>query len=110
MKTRVSHSRAIGNLTLSIWMPAFAGMASMLLFEFVSQLAFCGEPILPVKTLSGHPGGVYSLSFSSDSRVLISAGQNGTINLWNMRDFHPMRTWKDHSGSVNSIFYSPGGK
>lgn len=68
------------------------------------------ELILPVKTLSGHPGGVYSLSFSSDAQVLISAGEGGTINLWDMKDFHSMRTWKDHSDSVNSAFYSPGGK
>ncbi len=68
------------------------------------------DKIVPAATLSGHPGGVYSLAFSSDSKVLVSAGQNGTINLWSTKDFHSMRTWKDHSDSVNSIFFSPDGK
>lgn len=68
------------------------------------------DKIEPIKTLSGHPGGIYSLAFSSDSGVLVSAGENGTINLWDMRDFHSMRTWKDHSGSVYGIFYDPSEK
>ena len=84
--------------------------ASLLLALAISWTAFAEEPILPVKTLSGHPGGVYSLAFSSDSRVLVSAGQNGLINLWDFRDFRSIRTWKDHGDSVNSIFFSPDQK
>lgn len=82
----------------------------VLLALIIAPSAQAEELLLPVKTLSGHPGGVYSLSFSSDAQVLVSAGEGGTINLWDMRDFHPMRTWKDHSDSVNSAFYSPGSK
>ncbi|OGR83921.1 MAG: hypothetical protein A2901_07080 [Elusimicrobia bacterium RIFCSPLOWO2_01_FULL_54_10] len=80
------------------------------LFPALALAAPDSDVIEPVKTLSGHPGGIYSLSFSSDSQVLVSAGENGTINLWDMGDFHSMRTWKDHSDSVNSIFYSRSDK
>ncbi len=83
---------------------AFAVLGTSLSFSWAE------DAVLPLKTLSGHPGAVFSLAFSSDSQVLVSAGSPGTINLWDTKDFHSMRTWKDHSDSVRSIFYSPGGK
>src|SRR3990167_6881813 len=85
-------------------------ISAVLLALFLAPAVWADDAIVPVKTLSGHPGGVYSLSFMADSQVLVSAGEGGTINLWDMKDFHPMRTWKDHSDSVNSAFYSPDGK
>jgi WD40 repeat protein len=83
--------------------------STVLLFWILAPSAWSEELILPVKTLSGHPGSVSSIAFSSDSGILVSAGQRGTINLWDMKDFHSMRTWKDHSDSVSSVFYSPDG-
>src|SRR3989344_1771365 len=81
-----------------------------LVFTFAGVAAGKEKIVLPFKTLSGHSGSVSSIAFSPDSGILVAAGQRGTINLWDMKDFHSMRTWKDHSDSVNSVFYSPGGK
>ena len=35
-------------------------------------------------TLSGHKGGITSLAYRDDSKLLASASEDGTIKLWNM--------------------------
>jgi ribosome assembly protein 4 len=38
-----------------------------------------------IASLRGHVGAVYRVSFSSDSRMLVSASKDSTLKLWNLR-------------------------
>ncbi|KAJ1626808.1 WD40-repeat-containing domain protein [Pavlovales sp. CCMP2436] len=55
------------------------------------QLAASGDGVPadqppPVRTLVGHSGPVYGLSFSRDDRFLLSSSQDGTARLWSVVD------------------------
>ncbi len=56
--------------------------------------------------LDGYIGLVYSVSFSSDSQTIASAGEDGIIRLWN-RDGKLLQFWKAHDMTINSVKFSP---
>jgi WD40 repeat protein len=59
--------------------------------------------------LHGHTGAVQSVALSSDKRTLASAGDDGTIRLWDVRTHkHLGAPLNGHGGSVSSVAFSPG--
>lgn len=64
-----------------------------------------GDPV----TLRGHKEDVYFLTFSADGKTLGSAGQDGTIMLWEMPSGKQKSTFTGHRGPVNAIAFSPDG-
>ncbi len=62
------------------------------------------------KTLSGHSGYVYSVSFNPDGRLLASGGGDNTIKLWDVETGHELKTLQGHSGYVYSVSFSPDGR
>ncbi|MEH1765188.1 MAG: hypothetical protein V7L27_12330 [Nostoc sp.] len=68
-----------------------------------------GFDFRPYKTLPQHSSIVWSLSFSSDSKKLASAGEDNTINLWSITGTL-LKTFKGHSDAVVSIAFSPNNK
>ena len=71
-----------------------------------------GQPKL---TLRGHREWVYSVDFSPDGLYLASAGDEGTIKIWDIyRDDltqgQELRTYRGHLDEVRSVTFSPDGK
>jgi len=60
-----------------------------------------------VRTFQGHGEAVNSVKFSSDGKYLVAGLQNKTVKIWDFGTGQLMRTLKGHTGSVNSVDWSP---
>ncbi|MEQ8192056.1 MAG: protein kinase, partial [Candidatus Eremiobacterota bacterium] len=61
-------------------------------------------------TRFGHTSGVTSVSFIQDSKLIVSAGQDGNIKIWDMNKKILLHTLEGHRGEIKSISLSPDGQ
>jgi len=47
--------------------------------------------------------------FSPDGSMIASAGEDGTVRLWNVRRRRLLRIFKGHSGAVRTVSFSEDG-
>lgn len=63
-----------------------------------------------LKTLTGHKGWVNQVRFSPDGQTLVSASEDQTIKLWNIKTGNLVRTLSGHQQRVTSVVFSPDGQ
>ncbi len=60
--------------------------------------------------LQGHEGGVSSVAVEAGSRWIASAGQDGTVRLWDLAAGREQDVLRGHDGEVTAVVFGPGGK
>jgi WD40 repeat protein len=68
-----------------------------------------GEPLPPLRTLTGHTDKVWSVAFSPDGKLLASGGFDGTIFLWEVATGRNTRTLPQ-TKPLSVLAFSPDGK
>jgi WD40 repeat protein len=66
------------------------------------------EPELRID--SRHGGSVHSVAFSPDGKMLASAHNDSTIQLWDLGNGRVIRSFVGHTGHVPFVVFSPDGK
>lgn len=61
------------------------------------------------KTLLGHSGPIYALSFSPDRTTLLSCSEDGSIRLWSLQTWTCIVCYKGHMYSVWQVKFCPQG-
>jgi WD40 repeat protein len=63
-----------------------------------------GSETQPLRIFAGHTSTVKNLNVSADGRLLVSAGGDGTIRLWNP-DGSPVANWEAHEPEVTDVAF-----
>jgi WD40 repeat protein/tRNA A-37 threonylcarbamoyl transferase component Bud32 len=61
-------------------------------------------------TLHGHTGSVFNVVYSPDGSRIATAGQDGTVRIWNPLTREELHTLRGHRSFVNSVCFSNGGR
>lgn len=61
------------------------------------------------RTLCGHSGPVYAVSFSPDRTLLLSCSEDGTIRLWSLQIWTCLVVYKGHMFPIWDVKFSPLG-
>lgn len=98
------------DLPASIRRKSYAGICSLLtviLLSFSTLLRGQSvDLILPV----GHTGGVTSMKYSPNGKVLLTGSRDHSVKLWDAATGKLLRTLTGHNGEINSLDISPDGK
>ena len=63
-----------------------------------------------VHRLEGHTGQIWHVAISPDGQMGLTAGQDRTILMWDLRTGTLVRGFLGHEGDVNNLVFSPDGK
>jgi len=63
-----------------------------------------------LRTLKGHRGKVYSVTYGPNGKYLASGGSDQTVRLWDVNTGKLLHTYQGHQGSVLVVRFSPDGK
>ncbi|MGE0609512.1 MAG: protein kinase [Pirellulales bacterium] len=78
-------------------------------FDF-KQLVTTGKVDPPqYRALEGHTAAIRSVRFSKDGKLLLTAGQDNAVKVWDVESGKTLKTLRGHAGWVRSCAFSPDG-
>ena len=63
-----------------------------------------------IDLFAAHTGSIESVSFSPDSRMLVSGSMDGSVRLWNIETGNLLKVLTGHMKRVSSVSFSPNGR
>jgi ribosome assembly protein 4 len=60
--------------------------------------------------MRGHVQAVYQISFSSDSRLLVSGSADSTVKVWDLKKKKLLNDLPGHADEVFAVDWSPDGQ
>ncbi len=63
-----------------------------------------------LSTLRGHVQAVYQISFSSDSRLLVSGSADSTLKIWDLKKKKLHNDLPGHADEIYAVDWSPDGQ
>lgn len=75
-----------------------------------SSPAFIHGVCVPIKTLTDQSGKIALVSTPSDEEILVSAGLDQTLQVWNVSTGEPLYNLKGHGTDISSVAVSPDGQ
>jgi len=78
-------------------------------FDFETLLTDQKNPPPVFEAFEGHTGGVRSVRFSRDGKLLLSGGDDNTVRVWDVATRKPLKTLRGHGGQVWSCEFAPDG-
>ena len=79
-------------------------------FDFTTLVSDRTNPPPEFRSLDGHTAAVRDLQFSPDGRLVMSAGHDNTIRLWNARTAKTVKVLRGHAGRVRACRFSSDGQ
>jgi len=69
-----------------------------------------GEPSSPPIAEHGHRGIVWDIACSPDGKQLATAGDDGTVRVWDAQSLSELRVFRGHDDEVFTVAFSPDGQ
>ena len=87
-----------------IWRPA-----DVRPFDYSLAVSGGTNPPPKYRALEGHTAPVRAVAFSPNGKLILSAGHDNTIKLWDFATGHPIKSLRGHASWVRSAVFSPDG-
>ena len=78
--------------------------------DFKTLVEGTSPPSARFREFAGHNDAVKSVGFSPDGQLLVSAGQDNTIRVWDFASGQMVKTFRGHGGKVQAALFLADGK